>query len=457
MLAAIERIEIGDHVMFANGCFVGDADHRYDDPDVPITWQGFVPRGPVRIGDNVWFGVNCVVTGGVEIGDRAVIGANSVVTRDIPPATIAAGAPAKVIREIEFEPRDPEDALVSACAPAPTRSSPATRRPASSGSPSSRTGSRSARSSPGRGPGVGAVATQSVAEPAYGPRLLDRLATRRGPGGRARGRARGRRLGALPAGGRVDAAGRVAAHTGDGCMDFAGHGSATGFSAQANMMASAAVWPAMAAAFEAASGPLERRLLAALEAAEEAGGDVRGKQSAALLVVPGRARRGGRRSSCGSRTRPSRCLELRRLLDLHDAYEVADRADALAGEGRHDEAAELYRRPPRRRRESVELGFWAGLGIAASGDVEAGAERVRQAIARRRGLASAALEAGARDRAVGRRRARGARDPEGVLGDDLEDHRALARAVVEVDQHELLPGAERQPAADDRDDLGGSR
>jgi len=104
MLAAHERIEIGDHVMFANNCFVGDADHRYDDPYKPITWQGFVGRGPVRIGDNVWFGVNCVVTGGVEVGDRAVIGANSVITRDIPPGTIAAGAPAKVIREIEFKP-----------------------------------------------------------------------------------------------------------------------------------------------------------------------------------------------------------------------------------------------------------------------------------------------------------------------------------------------------------------
>jgi acetyltransferase-like isoleucine patch superfamily enzyme len=102
MLAAVERIEIGDHVMFANGCFVGDGDHRHDDPGVPVTWQGFEPRGPVRIGDNVWFGVNCVVTGGVAIGDRAVIGANSVVTRDIPPGVIAAGAPAKVIREIEF-------------------------------------------------------------------------------------------------------------------------------------------------------------------------------------------------------------------------------------------------------------------------------------------------------------------------------------------------------------------
>ena len=103
MLAAFERIEIGDHVMFANGCFVGDSDHRRDDPELPVTRQGFVPRGPVRIGSNVWFGVNCVVTGGVEIGERAVIGANSVVTRDIPPRVIAAGAPAAVIREIEFK------------------------------------------------------------------------------------------------------------------------------------------------------------------------------------------------------------------------------------------------------------------------------------------------------------------------------------------------------------------
>jgi acetyltransferase-like isoleucine patch superfamily enzyme len=106
MLAAIELVEIGDNVMFANNCFVGDADHRYDDPTTPVTWQGFVARGPVRIGSNCWFGVNCVVTGGVTIGDRCVIGANSVVTSDLPRAVIAAGAPARVIREIEFRRAD---------------------------------------------------------------------------------------------------------------------------------------------------------------------------------------------------------------------------------------------------------------------------------------------------------------------------------------------------------------
>jgi len=103
MVAATELVEIGDHVMFANGCFIGDAAHRFDDPDRPVTEQGFTTKGPVRIGDNCWFGVNCVVTSGVTIGERCVIGANSVVAGDLPPRTIAAGAPAKVIREIEFK------------------------------------------------------------------------------------------------------------------------------------------------------------------------------------------------------------------------------------------------------------------------------------------------------------------------------------------------------------------
>ncbi len=102
MLASLERVQIGSHVMFANHCFVGDSDHRFDDPDLPITWQGFTPQGPTVIGDNVWLGKGVVVTGGVEIGERAVVGANSVVTRDLPGRTISAGAPAKPIREIEY-------------------------------------------------------------------------------------------------------------------------------------------------------------------------------------------------------------------------------------------------------------------------------------------------------------------------------------------------------------------
>ncbi|MBA3306225.1 MAG: acyltransferase [Thermoleophilaceae bacterium] len=102
MVAARELVEIGDHCMFANGCFVTDASHRFDDPDKPVPWQGFTSKGPTRIGDNVWCGANVVVTGGVAIGERCVVGANSVVTQDLPARTISAGAPAKVLREIEY-------------------------------------------------------------------------------------------------------------------------------------------------------------------------------------------------------------------------------------------------------------------------------------------------------------------------------------------------------------------
>jgi len=95
-------VEIGDHCMLANGCFVSDAGHRFSDPEKPVTWQGFESRGPTRIGDNCWLGANVVVTSGVSIGRRCVIGANSVVTHDIEPFSIAAGAPARVLRRVEY-------------------------------------------------------------------------------------------------------------------------------------------------------------------------------------------------------------------------------------------------------------------------------------------------------------------------------------------------------------------
>ena len=85
MVAALELVEIGEHCMFANGCVITDANHRFDDPTRPVPWQGFTSKGPTRIGDNVWCGAHVVVTSGVTIGERCVIGANSVVTSDIPP------------------------------------------------------------------------------------------------------------------------------------------------------------------------------------------------------------------------------------------------------------------------------------------------------------------------------------------------------------------------------------
>jgi acetyltransferase-like isoleucine patch superfamily enzyme len=102
MVAALDLVEIGDHCMFANGCFISDSSHRFDDPVRPVPWQGFTSKGPTRIGDNVWCGAHVVVTSGVTVGARTVIGANSVVTTDIPPYSIAAGVPAKVLRRIEY-------------------------------------------------------------------------------------------------------------------------------------------------------------------------------------------------------------------------------------------------------------------------------------------------------------------------------------------------------------------
>jgi acetyltransferase-like isoleucine patch superfamily enzyme len=107
MVASVELVEIGSHCMFANGCFVSDGSHRFDDPDQPVPWQGFTTKGPTRIGDNTWCGANVVVTSGVTVGERCVIGANSVVTKDIPAFSIAAGVPAQVLRRIDYPGRRP--------------------------------------------------------------------------------------------------------------------------------------------------------------------------------------------------------------------------------------------------------------------------------------------------------------------------------------------------------------
>jgi uncharacterized Ntn-hydrolase superfamily protein len=228
--------------------------------------------------------------------------------------------------------------------------------------------------------GVGVVATQAIAEPAYGPHLLERLAAGESPRAAleaelaADPRARFRQVAA------VDAAGRVAVHTGESCIPFAGHVEGGGFSAQANMMASEEVWPAMASAFAASSGPLPGRLLGALDAAEAAGGDVRGRQSAALLVVPADGEPWRRSVELRVEDHPEPLAELRRLLDLREAYGLADEADQLASAGRYDEAGESGRRALELAPDNAELMFWGGLAIARQGQVDLGVAMVRRAI-----------------------------------------------------------------------------
>jgi uncharacterized Ntn-hydrolase superfamily protein len=230
-------------------------------------------------------------------------------------------------------------------------------------------------------PGIGAVATQANVDPGYGPRALGLLAA----GTPARDALE--RLLAADAGASsrqvavVDAGGGVAAHTGSACIACAGHVTGADVSCQANIMSSETVWPAMLEAFTATAGSLTSRLLSALDAAEREGGDLRGRQSAAILVVPADGEAWQTVVSLRVEDHPEPLPELRRLVDLNRAYSLAGEADELLNSGRHDDAARLYIAASELAPGNHELLFWAGLGTAQAGDLDAGVERVRAAIA----------------------------------------------------------------------------
>jgi uncharacterized Ntn-hydrolase superfamily protein len=229
-------------------------------------------------------------------------------------------------------------------------------------------------------PGVGAAATQSVAEIAHGPGALERLAQGHDPEAAIAAVLSDDQLAGYRQLGVVDRGGAVAAHTGPGCIAHAGHVLGEAFACQANMMASPGVPEALARAYRAARGDLAERMLAALDGAEAAGGDVRGRQSAALLVVPAGGEPWRARFDLRVDDHPDPLAELRRLLRLARAYELADRADQLLAQGAHEQAGALYLQGAELAPEADELAFWAGLGIAST-DLEAGVRLVRQAAA----------------------------------------------------------------------------
>jgi uncharacterized Ntn-hydrolase superfamily protein len=192
-------------------------------------------------------------------------------------------------------------------------------------------------------PGVGAVATQAFTNPANGPLGLELLAAGKKPDEALAGLLASDVHAAFRQVGIVDAEGRAAAHTGERCVPDAGHVTGEGWSAQANMMRSADVWPAMAEAFPAATGPLAERLLTTLEAAEQAGGDFRGRQSAAVLVMEPEPR-GAPWKAVVANLRvddhPEPLVELRRLVERGLAIRrlrlaaTEDDLDALAAAAR---------------------------------------------------------------------------------------------------------------------------
>jgi uncharacterized Ntn-hydrolase superfamily protein len=235
-------------------------------------------------------------------------------------------------------------------------------------------------------PGVGAVVSQAMSEPAYGPRCLDGLAAGRTALDALAAAQAADPMAALRQVGVVAADGTVAVATGALCIDHAGHVMGDGFAVQANMMSSPDVWPAMASAFESSAGPLARRLLAALVAGEQAGGDARGRMSAALLVVEGRAQ-----EQAGAGTvvdlRVDRgddpLGELARLLDAADAFagyyvavEQLFGGDPLAALGTIDRA--LQNLPGEDNLRFVRAG-----ALLASGATDAAVTELRSLIAGR--------------------------------------------------------------------------
>ncbi len=225
--------------------------------------------------------------------------------------------------------------------------------------------------------GIGAVATQSMVEVSYGPKGLALMEA---------GSSASHTLSTLLAAdeGRalrqvamVDATGEVAVHTGESCIAEAGHLSGDGWSVQANIMRSDVVIPAMADAMGASTGDFADRLLAALVAAEATGGDLRGSQSASLLVVA----EGTDEPRLDLRVddHPDPVAELSRLLHVARAYDLMNEGDEalaagdLAGAGRAYSAAARSSKNP-------EILFWQGLGLVESGESAAGMRSLRSAV-----------------------------------------------------------------------------
>ncbi len=231
--------------------------------------------------------------------------------------------------------------------------------------------------------GVGAVATQSFVEPAYGPRGLKLMERGVSPADALRRLTTADAKRAVRQVAFLDARGRAASWTGAECIAYAGHVVGRNFSVQGNLLASPKVWPAMASAFQRRQGTLAERLVAALEAGQKAGGDARGMQSACLLVV-GRPDRGKpwteRKTDLRVEDHPAPIRELRRLLTLQSAYALGDVAEQAAVDGKTRQAEVMYARAVRMARDNDELLFWRGAMRMRLGRRAAAIADVRTAV-----------------------------------------------------------------------------
>ncbi len=228
--------------------------------------------------------------------------------------------------------------------------------------------------------GVGAVATQSFTDPSYGPLGLEAMRAGRSGPDALRGLVAADADSAVRQVAMIDARGRPAAFTGKRAIVAAGHRVGAGYSVQANLMDKPSVWPAMARAFERGKGDLAERLLLALEAAEREGGDIRGRQSAAILVVSGTASGrpwADRLVDLRVEDHPAPLVELRRLVTLSRLYRRMNEGDEWTT--RHDmtKAVAAYNEAIGLLPDSATNGeavFWTGISLVA-------ARREREAMA----------------------------------------------------------------------------
>ncbi|WP_029036270.1 DUF1028 domain-containing protein [Salinimicrobium xinjiangense] len=222
--------------------------------------------------------------------------------------------------------------------------------------------------------GVGVVATQSFVNPAYGPNGLKLMEEGKSPSEAleqllAQDDGKAYRQVAF-----LNAKGETAAHTGDKCVEAAGHYAAENFSVQANMMLNNTVVPAMAKAFQENEGlPLAERVLKAMQAAEAEGGDIRGKQSAALIVVgaekvenPWEEKKIDLRVD--DHTEP--LVELERLLKVSRAYEFMNRGDLAMEEENVEKALEEYGNAMKLFPDNLEMQYWTAVALANSGRID---------------------------------------------------------------------------------------
>jgi len=232
--------------------------------------------------------------------------------------------------------------------------------------------------------GVGAVATQSFIDPSYGPLGLDLMRSGKSAPEALRALLTIDEQREVRQVGMIDARGGLATHTGSLCIPEAGGQTGAHFAVQANLMEKASVWPAMARAFEQASGDLAERMLAALDAAEAEGGDIRGRQSAALIVVGGEASGrswADREFDLRIEDHPDPLAELRRLVRIQRAYNHMTAGDDCLAVRDWTCAEREYGSARRLEPQNAEMTFWYAVALASAGRLDSARPLFSQAFA----------------------------------------------------------------------------